>query len=61
MAVPWGVTLWMARMVWLALSGWVTSCLTVADEIAGSFRTGDIDGLHTECAAKINSLDVKKI
>ncbi|KAJ0621834.1 hypothetical protein HanIR_Chr01g0013181 [Helianthus annuus] len=42
MAVPWSVSLWMANMVWLAISGWVISCLTVADEIAGSIRTGDI-------------------
>ncbi|KAF4402529.1 hypothetical protein G4B88_012314 [Cannabis sativa] len=39
MAMPWGMTLWMTKMVWLALSGWVSSCLIVADEIATSFRT----------------------
>lgn len=42
MAMPWSMTLWMAEMVWLALTGWVTSCLTVADEVASSLRTGDI-------------------
>ncbi|PIN18313.1 hypothetical protein CDL12_09018 [Handroanthus impetiginosus] len=42
MAVPWSMTLWMARMIWLALGGWVVSCLNVADEIASSLRTGDM-------------------
>ncbi|XP_024189561.1 uncharacterized protein LOC112193598 [Rosa chinensis] len=42
MAMPWNMTLWMAEMVWLDLTGWVSSCLTVADELATSLRTGDI-------------------
>ncbi|KAL6336645.1 hypothetical protein AAG906_035959 [Vitis piasezkii] len=42
MAMPWGMTLWMAKIVWVVLSGWVSSCLTVADDIASSLRTGDI-------------------
>lgn len=46
MAVPWSTTLWMAKMVWMALTGWVVSCLTIADEVAGSFRTGDIGPFH---------------
>ncbi|PON31589.1 hypothetical protein PanWU01x14_368750 [Parasponia andersonii] len=46
MAMPWEMTLWMAKMVWIALSGWVSSCLIVADEIASSFRTGDIGPFH---------------
>lgn len=46
MAVPWSMTLWMAKMVWMALSGWVISCLTVADGVAGSLRTGDIGPFH---------------
>ncbi|KAM0990715.1 hypothetical protein ACFX2C_009192 [Malus domestica] len=46
MAMPWGVTVWMAKMVWLALTGWVSSCLAVADEVAGSLRTGDIGPFH---------------
>ncbi|KAG2687304.1 hypothetical protein I3760_09G045500 [Carya illinoinensis] len=29
MAMPWAMTLWMAKMVWLALTGWVSSCLIV--------------------------------
>ncbi|MFS7996723.1 hypothetical protein Hanom_Chr12g01133151 [Helianthus anomalus] len=46
MAVSWSVSLWMENMVWLAIRGWVISCLTVADEIAGSIRTGDIGLFH---------------
>ncbi|XP_057983512.1 uncharacterized protein LOC131168229 [Malania oleifera] len=46
MAMPWAMTLWMARMVWIVLSGWVSSCLTVADDIASSIRTGDISPFH---------------
>ncbi|XP_025014895.2 uncharacterized protein LOC107262052 [Ricinus communis] len=46
MAMPWGTTLWMVKMVWIALSGWVSSCLTVADEVASSLRTGDIGPFH---------------
>ncbi|XP_011078961.1 uncharacterized protein LOC105162591 [Sesamum indicum] len=46
MAVGWSMTLWVARFIWMALSGWVVSCLTVADEIAGSLRTGDIGAFH---------------
>ncbi|CAN1268424.1 hypothetical protein LINPERPRIM_LOCUS13164 [Linum perenne] len=42
MAMQWSSTLWMIRMVWLALAGWMSSCFTVADEIAHSIRTGDI-------------------
>ncbi|KAJ6967930.1 hypothetical protein NC653_035995 [Populus alba x Populus x berolinensis] len=46
MAMPWGMALWMANMVWVALIGWVSSCLTVADELASSLRTGDIGPFH---------------
>lgn len=42
MAMTWGFTLWMAKMVWIAIKGWVSSCLIVADELASSLRTGDI-------------------
>ncbi|KAL3819717.1 hypothetical protein ACJIZ3_005622 [Penstemon smallii] len=48
MAVPCSVTFYMAKMIWMALFGWVVSCLTVADEIAGSIRTGDIGPFHAE-------------
>ncbi|XP_057489606.1 uncharacterized protein LOC130775511 [Actinidia eriantha] len=46
MAVPCGMTLWVAKMVWVALSGWLASCLTVADGIALSLRSGDIGPFH---------------
>ncbi|KAG6743713.1 hypothetical protein POTOM_052414 [Populus tomentosa] len=46
MAMPWGMAVWMANMVWVALIGWVSSCLTVADELASSLRTGDIGPFH---------------
>ena len=46
MAFPWSMALWMANMVWVALIGWVSSCLTVADELASSLRTGDIGHFH---------------
>ncbi|XP_019238866.1 PREDICTED: uncharacterized protein LOC109218922 [Nicotiana attenuata] len=46
MAVPWSMTLWVAKMVWVALSGWVVSCLTIANEVAGSIRSGDIGPFH---------------
>ncbi|MBA0830092.1 hypothetical protein Gotur_009365 [Gossypium turneri] len=42
MTMPLGVALEMAKMVWIALSGWVCSCLTIADEVAASLRSGDI-------------------
>ncbi|XP_031387796.1 uncharacterized protein LOC116200937 [Punica granatum] len=46
MALPLRAALWMAKMVWIALTGWVSSCLTVADEVAGSLRSGDISPFH---------------
>ncbi|KAK4404789.1 hypothetical protein Sango_0847500 [Sesamum angolense] len=48
MAVPWSMTLYVARMIWMALGGWVVSCLNVADEIAGSLRTGGFEPLHVD-------------
>ncbi|OVA01160.1 hypothetical protein BVC80_1809g28 [Macleaya cordata] len=44
--MTWGMAFWMAKMVWMALCGWVSSCLTVADEIARSIRTGDVGPFH---------------
>ncbi|KAM7259485.1 hypothetical protein ACFE04_015226 [Oxalis oulophora] len=41
MALPLEVTIWTAKTSWLALIGWVSSCLTIADEIANSIRSGD--------------------
>ncbi|XP_065856929.1 uncharacterized protein [Euphorbia lathyris] len=46
MAMPWGMALWIVKMVYVALTGWVSSCLTVADEVAASLRTGDIGPFH---------------
>lgn len=46
MAMPWNMTLWMAKMVLVALSGWVSICLTVADEIASLIRAGEISAFH---------------
>ncbi|XP_057547660.1 uncharacterized protein LOC130826133 [Amaranthus tricolor] len=46
MAMPWSMTLWISKMVWLALAGWITSCLIIADEIAGSIRSGDIGAFN---------------
>ncbi|PIA48172.1 hypothetical protein AQUCO_01400625v1 [Aquilegia coerulea] len=46
MAMPWGMTLWMAKMVWMALCGWVSSCLTVAHELAQALRNGDVGPFH---------------
>ncbi|MBA0615561.1 hypothetical protein Gotri_016531 [Gossypium trilobum] len=43
MTMPLGVALEMAKMVWIALSGWVCSCLTIADEVAASLRSGNRD------------------
>ncbi|KAM7261707.1 hypothetical protein ACFE04_020784 [Oxalis oulophora] len=41
MTLPLEVTIWTTKMVWLALIGWVFSCLTIADEVANSIRSGD--------------------
>ncbi|KAK9671240.1 hypothetical protein RND81_12G015600 [Saponaria officinalis] len=46
MAISWSVTMWVSKMVWLGLVGWVSSCLVVADEIARSLRSGDIGAFH---------------
>ncbi|XP_043698838.1 uncharacterized protein LOC122649670 [Telopea speciosissima] len=46
MALPWSMTLWLGKMVVIALRGWVFSCLTVADEIAGALRSGDVGPFH---------------
>ncbi|CAM9002718.1 unnamed protein product [Rhodiola kirilowii] len=46
MVMPLEMAVWTGKMVWMALSGWVTSCLIVADEIAVSLRNGDIGAFH---------------
>ncbi|KAK7378076.1 hypothetical protein VNO80_03512 [Phaseolus coccineus] len=50
MAMALDAVLWIAKMTWIALSGWISSCLTVADEFASSLRSGDIGPFHLECA-----------
>ncbi|KAH0912272.1 hypothetical protein HID58_035593 [Brassica napus] len=46
MAMPLGMATYLMRMVWFSLSGWVFTCLSIADEIAGSLRNGDIGPFH---------------
>lgn len=46
MAMALDAALWIAKMAWIALSGWISSCLTVADEFASSLRTGEIGPFH---------------
>ncbi|KAK7244449.1 hypothetical protein RIF29_39271 [Crotalaria pallida] len=46
MAMAVEVAIWVARMVWVGLSGWISSCLTVADEVASSLRSGDLGPFH---------------
>ncbi|XP_020099835.1 uncharacterized protein LOC109718187 isoform X1 [Ananas comosus] len=42
MAMPWGLAVYIMNMVWVALDGWISSCVMVADEIAHALRTGDV-------------------
>ncbi|WOH06382.1 hypothetical protein DCAR_0625808 [Daucus carota subsp. sativus] len=42
MAVRWSLTLWLGKMTWVSLSTWIISCLTVANQIAISIRSGEI-------------------
>ncbi|XP_072975647.1 uncharacterized protein [Typha angustifolia] len=42
MAMPWGLAVYIMNMVWIVLDDWISSCVTVADEIARALRTGDI-------------------
>ncbi|KAE9590674.1 hypothetical protein Lalb_Chr20g0110161 [Lupinus albus] len=44
MAMALNMVFCIAKMVFVALSGWISSCLTVADELASSLRSGDIIG-----------------
>ncbi|AES81254.2 hypothetical protein MTR_7g090260 [Medicago truncatula] len=46
MAMALNSALYIAKMAWIALSGWITSCLTIADEFATSLRSGDIGPFH---------------
>ncbi|URD72488.1 hypothetical protein MUK42_08648 [Musa troglodytarum] len=38
MAMPWELAVYIVNMVWDALDGWISSCVSVADEIAGVLR-----------------------
>ncbi|KAK8336712.1 hypothetical protein E1A91_A09G128600v1 [Gossypium mustelinum] len=60
MTMPLGVALEMAKMVWIALSGWVCSCLTIADEVAASLRSGDIGPFHEKPERRIRSMGNQK-
>lgn len=46
MAMALNAAFYIAKMTWIALSGWITSCLIVADEFASSLRSGDIGPFH---------------
>ncbi|XP_061367588.1 uncharacterized protein LOC133310641 [Gastrolobium bilobum] len=46
MAMALDVAMWITKMVWIALNGWITSCLTIADEFASALRSGDIGPFH---------------
>ncbi|GAU40683.1 hypothetical protein TSUD_88290 [Trifolium subterraneum] len=34
--------------LWIALSGWIISCLTIVDEFATSLGSGDIGPFHND-------------
>ncbi|KAF2614363.1 hypothetical protein F2Q70_00008721 [Brassica cretica] len=38
MAMPLEMAMYLTKTVWFALSGWIFTCLCIADEIAGSLR-----------------------
>jgi hypothetical protein len=42
MTLPWGVAACVVDMVWAVLTGWVSMCLVVANEVARAMRNGDI-------------------
>ncbi|KAE9585238.1 hypothetical protein Lalb_Chr25g0286871 [Lupinus albus] len=46
MAMTLDLAFWIAKMVWFALTDLISSCLTVADELASSLRSGDIGPFH---------------
>lgn len=46
MAMPWNLALYLMRIVWMGLTGWISSCLSFANEIARSLRSGDIGPFH---------------
>jgi hypothetical protein len=42
MTLPWGVATCVVDMVWAVLTGWVSMCLVVANEVARAMRNGEI-------------------
>ncbi|KAF6158557.1 hypothetical protein GIB67_040071 [Kingdonia uniflora] len=46
MAMPWGMALSLAKVVWIAVCEWISSCMLVAHEIARALRVGDIGPFH---------------
>ncbi|KAI4979885.1 hypothetical protein ZWY2020_016638 [Hordeum vulgare] len=40
--VPWRMEARLAETVWVALLGWVSSCLTVAGDVARALRSSDL-------------------
>ncbi|KAL1220764.1 hypothetical protein V5N11_009243 [Cardamine amara subsp. amara] len=46
MAMPLEMAMLLTKTVWFALSGWIFTCLSIADEIAGSLRNREIDIFH---------------
>ncbi|CAA7060550.1 unnamed protein product [Microthlaspi erraticum] len=56
MAMPLGMATYLMRMVWFSLSSWVFTCLSIADEIAASLRSGDIDKCYISSGDMIHRL-----
>ncbi|KFK36983.1 hypothetical protein AALP_AA4G197300 [Arabis alpina] len=48
MAMPLEVAMHLTKIVWFALSGWIITCLTIADEIAGSLRNREMGPFHVD-------------
>ncbi|XP_013634821.1 uncharacterized protein LOC106391651 [Brassica napus] len=46
MAMPLEVAVQLTKTVWFALSGWIFTCLYIADEITSSLRNRDIGHVH---------------
>ncbi|CAL9236450.1 unnamed protein product [Arabidopsis halleri] len=46
MAMPLEMAMLLTNTVWFALSGWILTCLSIADEIAGSLRNREVVPLH---------------
>ncbi|KAI5427259.1 hypothetical protein KIW84_032606 [Lathyrus oleraceus] len=62
MAMALNAAIYIAKMTWLALAGWITSCLTVADEFASSLRSGDIGPFQVlTCRCVVSGVDVSVV